>query len=378
MRTLLSPCARFVVFGAVALCLTASTISLADVPAKVNDQATQLVQKALVAEAAGKPDDRANILQQTLQIAPDFAPAHWQMGEVHADGKWTSIDDAAKLDSHSAKMDEYRQLREQAAPTVDGQLDLARWCEKAGLKDQQRAHLMFVLEMQPNNKEAISKLGLVRFQRRLVPADQLDEIKAKLQDSRDESKEWKTKIDDWHAQLQKNPHDPEVLKQIRAVRDAGALHFISKELANSGEDACLAIIDATAEMHQQWATETLLRAALYSPYQEVSNRAIYALKSRPVFDYVPLLIEKLKAPIRVEYDVLNYDVNNFTQHLRLSRQAFDHEDVKIDYASVTNTSPVLQRGSGSLSTNPGPDSSVFRTEEADSTPSASTGHGEPG
>ncbi len=76
------------------------------------------MQRALQAEAEGKPDDRADLLKQAVATAPDFAPVHWQLGEIRSGDKWTSVDDAAKQDSHSAKLDEYRKLRDQAAQTV--------------------------------------------------------------------------------------------------------------------------------------------------------------------------------------------------------------------------------------------------------------------
>ena len=193
------------IYGALALVLSISQRALADAALAPNDQALQLVQRALLAEADGKPDDRAKFLQQALSIAPDFAPAHWQSGEIRTDNRWASVDAAAKHDAHSAKLDEYRKLRDQAGATVDDQLNLARWCEKAGLKEQQRAHLTFALQLQPNNKEAISKLGLVLFQHRLVLASQLDDIKAKIKESTAISKVWKDRVDDWRQQLKDHP-----------------------------------------------------------------------------------------------------------------------------------------------------------------------------
>src|SRR5262249_23146223 len=157
--------------------------------------------------------------------------AHWQSGEVRSGDQWMSIDDTAKRDLRSAKLDEYRKLRDQAAQTVESQLNLARWCDRAGLKEQQRAHLMSALELQPRNKEAIAKLGLVRLRGQLVPADQLDDIKAKQEQSLAVSKEWKDRVGEWAKQLKENPSDPEVLKQIRAVRDPAAIYAMQSGFA---------------------------------------------------------------------------------------------------------------------------------------------------
>ncbi len=245
------------------------------------------------------------------------------------------IDNVAKQDSQFAKFDEYRKLRDQSAQTVDDQLQLARWCEKVGLKEQQRAHLMFALELQPNNKEAISKLGLVRFHGQLVPATQLNDIKAKLDSSTAVSKEWKARVDGWSEQLKKHPNDVEILKQIRAVRDPAAIWALQSGLAYSGQDACLAVVDALAAMPQQAATDSLLHAAVFSPLDEVSRAAVYVLKKRSPYSYVPALLSAMQAPIRYEYDVLNFNATNFTHQLALSQEKPDSNNVVVYYDSET-------------------------------------------
>jgi Pretoxin HINT domain len=305
MRTAFWFCARMMGCGAVVLVVFISQHALADAALAPNDQALQLVQRALLAEADGKPDDRATFLQQALSIAPDFAPAHWQSGEIRTDNQWTSIDDAVKHDAHSAKLDEYRKLRDQAGETVDDQLNLARWCEKAGLKEQQRAHLTFALELEPNNKEAISKLGLVSFQHHLVPASQLDDIKIRIKESTAVSKVWKDRVDGWQQQLKDHPNDPEVLKQIRAVRDPAAIYALNRGLAQSGQDACLAVVDALAAIPQQAATESLLRIALFSSIDEARRNAVYALKERSPYSYVPILLSAMQSPIFISTDAMN-------------------------------------------------------------------------
>ena len=332
-------------------------------PLSSSDQAADLVHRARMAEADGKPEVRSENLQQALSVAPDYAPAHWEVGEIRSGDQWVSIDDAAKHDAHSEKLDEYRKLRDETAGTLDAQLKLARWCEKAGLKEQQRAHLMFALQLDPKCKEAIAKLDLIRYRGSLVSKAKLDDVKAKAKESLSESNEWKTTAYHWRQKLQDGTKSEraEVLRQIAEVRDPAAIGALEKELNNSGETAALAVIDALTAMPQQVATESLLRAAIFSQFSEVRHRAAYSLRSRSLYSYAPLLIAAFKAPIEVEYNVLNFDANNFTHQLRLSRAAADHEDVNIQYASSTFTSPVVRVGQGSVTSPVPPDSSAMRT-----------------
>ncbi|HZZ29751.1 MAG TPA: polymorphic toxin-type HINT domain-containing protein [Pirellulales bacterium] len=301
------------------------------------DQAAKLVQQALKAEAAGKPAERDALLKQALAIAPDYAPAHWQRGEVKSSTGWVSVDEAAKRDAHSAKLDEYRQLRDQAGVTVDEQLNLARWCEKAGLKEQQRAHLLFALDLDPGNKEATTKLGLVRYRGQLVPTAQLDDIKAQVKQSFAESNQWKQQAAQWLQQWREKPQTrDDILKQIRAIRDPAAIPSLEKMLSNSGLEVGKAIVECLAAMPQQAATESLLRFAVFSPYDEVAKTAIYALKSRSPYGYVPILLLALKMPIQYQYDILNFSSYNFVHQLKLYQEEPDRNDLLVTYENKTS------------------------------------------
>jgi len=350
MRTSFLFCAGLIGLGALAVVLSLPLPARADAlaaqpsaSAKAADQAAQLVHSALEAEADGKPDVRANFLHQALAVAPDFAPAHWQSGEIQTGDRWISIDTAAKQDAHSAKLDEYRKLRDQAGATVDEQLDLARWCEKAGLKEQQRAHLMFALELQPNCKEAISKLGLVRYRGELVPAAQLDGIKAQLKQSMAESKEWKARVYGWRQQLQDhlNASHSDLLKQIRDIHDPAAIAPLERYFAKSTLDVHMAIIDSLATMPQQAAVESLIRYAVFSQYGDARQKAAYELKSRPIYCYAPILLAAMKLPIYVEYHVLDLDAHNFTHELSLYQAGAEQDQLYVEYRSSTFTSPKI-------------------------------------
>ncbi|HZZ27741.1 MAG TPA: polymorphic toxin-type HINT domain-containing protein [Pirellulales bacterium] len=277
-------------------------------PANVKaDQAAKWVQQALQAEADGKSAECDTLLKQALAIAPDYAAAHWQRGEIKSNTGWVSIDEAAKHDAHSAKLDEYRQLRDQAGATADEQLNLARWCEKAGLKEQQRAHLLFALDLDPNNKEAIGKLGLVEYRGEMIPKAQLDDVRDRDRQLMTDSQEWKSRIYSWRQQLQNHPnssHD-DMLNNIRAIRDPAAIPSLEKELSNGGIAVGNAVIASLAAMTQQAATDALVRMALYSPYDEVRKGAAYDLRSRSMYSYVPVLVSALRAPIQVTDEVQN-------------------------------------------------------------------------
>jgi hypothetical protein len=87
-------------------------------------KAEQLLQRALESELAGESARRDALLNDALQVAPDFAAAHWHSGHVRQNQQWVSIADAQQQAAAAPHRAEYEQLREQYAGTLDGELNL--------------------------------------------------------------------------------------------------------------------------------------------------------------------------------------------------------------------------------------------------------------
>ena len=118
-----------------------------------------------------------------MPVAPDGARgagagrgAHWQSGEVKFENRWTKIDDVPKLAKKDSDLGAYEAQRNRAADTLDGQLNLARWCLHRGLNEQARAHYNQVLSFDADNVEARSQLGFRRVGNAWVAKPELDEM----------------------------------------------------------------------------------------------------------------------------------------------------------------------------------------------------------
>ncbi|MFH1266199.1 MAG: hypothetical protein ABIK89_10770, partial [Planctomycetota bacterium] len=85
--------------------------------------------------------------------------ALWHSGHVRQDNGWVKFDELAKRSAKDDRLAEYRQRREESAETLEGRLELARWCSRHQLHDQARAHLTEVLRLDPNHAEARRRLG---------------------------------------------------------------------------------------------------------------------------------------------------------------------------------------------------------------------------
>ncbi len=125
------------------------------------------------------------------------------------------------------------------------------------------------------------------------------------------------------SSLKKHPNDEEVLKTNSCCARSLSAIFALRKLSHSGQKACLAVIDALSTMPQQSSTHALVSIALNSPIDEVSRSAVYALKSRSLYGYVPYLLSLMKMPVRYEYDVLRLSLDNVTGQFMMFQEGPD-------------------------------------------------------
>src|SRR5688500_13942380 len=136
---------------------------------KSEAEAAALVDRAITAQINGRSEERAALLAQALEIAPDYAPARWHSGQVLHNGRWTKAADLALRAASDEKLAEYRRLRLMHGGNAVGELQLARWCRKQGYDEEARLHWIGVLLHDPTNFEAIRALGLQKYRGRWLP-----------------------------------------------------------------------------------------------------------------------------------------------------------------------------------------------------------------
>ena len=270
-------------------------------PAQTIADAKQLVQQALEAEAQGSPNERAALLQQAQQAAPECADAHWQAGDVKLNGAWTHFDAPSKDPKVVAKLDEYRQRQDQAKNTVQDQTDLALWCEKAGLAEQAKLHWFNVLKLQPNSKQAQSKLGVVRYHGMFMPASQVASFNDNQKKQQADFTKWKDQLAALRKQVESGNKADEALDQIRDIHDVAAIPAMEAEFGKAKLELGKAVVQALSKMQEFAATQSLVKFAVLSPHPEVRQDAAKALKPRSMFAYVPLLVSGLDTLTSVTY-----------------------------------------------------------------------------
>ena len=105
------------------------------------------------------------------------------------------------------------------------------------------------------------------------------------------------------------------IDEIRAVDDLAAIPAFedvtlkgpqaANEKNTTVRQLSLAFVSALDKMHDEAATNSLLRHAVMSSFVDVRAEAIGELRYRPLEDFVPTLLDNFIAPMQSAYRVVN-------------------------------------------------------------------------
>jgi hypothetical protein len=270
--------------------------------------AEDLVQAALGADAEGNTHERARLLDEALKRDPNCALARWQSGYIQVGGKWLAIDDAAKQFADNGRLALYRQKRDALVDTADNHRELARWCRKNRLLDEERIHWAKVLAFEPQNAEAIAALGLKEHQGRLLTKDELEQERERERRQAAALRRWAPQVQKWRSALERGGQgEKAALDALAELSDPEALPALESGFAGPGRKKPsarleLLLVEVAARIPHPDATQVLLRRAVAGS-GEVRDAACRALQKRPLHEFVPQLIAALPGKFQTQFRI---------------------------------------------------------------------------
>lgn len=288
-------------------------------------EAANLVRKALRAEAEGDLAARAKLLREAVDTDANFAPAHWQSGEVKVGERWLAAEDAARENEWSGKFVAYQQGRAAAPQTADGQLALARWCKEQGLVEQERIHLANALRLQPakgKRAEVINKLGLVRYRNQLMPAATAEVLKKQAKEADAALAKWKPILTRLRGDLESRDKNRQEAARttLKEVQDPAIIPALEAVFATAKPEVGESAIAGLSAMPQQVATDSLMRFAIFAKHEEVRAAAGKALAARDIFSYAPQLLSEMHTLIEVNFQIGMTEGGAFREQLTLFQE----------------------------------------------------------
>lgn len=279
---------------------------------KVQPDAAQLTEKAIKAGLAGDLPLRRELLERAIAAAPDYAAARWEAGQIRAGEQWLPVRQAQATALADDTLARYQKLRETTPDTPQGHYQMARWCRRNRLADEQRYHWLRVLQADPQNEEALKSLGMVWYDGELVPRETADRLRDQERRQAQAQKHWRSRIAAWERALDAGDAR-RGLTELREEVDESAILTFEKLAASiaraSTDDAenrrrlCGAFLEALADMPTFAAAESLVRFALLAPDESHREYATKYLAARPLHETVPLLLRGLRAPIESQFDI---------------------------------------------------------------------------
>lgn len=316
-------------------------------PATANDTSKTkvdcLVAAAAQAEIAGDVPRSFSLLHDAVRLDPANAAVHWQLGEMKAGDRWTTIEETQRQAMLNPRLVEYYRRRGASDNSVQADLALARWCRKNNLLDEANYHWRRVVAADPKNEEALRALGLHWQRGQLLTPEQIAQQKDDLHESKQAVERWELKIAKWRRALASGDSAAReaALAEIRSIDDANAIRPIERiTFGKESRDvhhvtACremaAAFVEALGKMPAQAATESLVRHAVFAADGNARNAATENLKHRDQHDYVPILLSGLSMPIESTHSIQSNGID-----VRYSHSLYC-EGADRDWASDTSS-----------------------------------------
>lgn len=291
-------CATVVVFSLSTYCFAA--------PPQVHARAAQaLVIEALHHQALGLDDERERLVAQAAAEAPHLPSVNWAQGKVQFRQAWVDLNEVPRLAREHETLVKYNAVREDYADTVEGQLQLAAWCDKQGLAAQSRAHLSRVLDLEPDHLGARRLLGFVRVDQQWIAKSEVDAERKQTAAYNANLQRWRKNITQCRTNLQSisSSRREAARKRLRAIDDPTAVAAIESLLGYETSELALPAIASLAQMTAPEATEALARVSVLSQEAEVRRAAATALRQRPFDTFIPQLLSSLYTPVEARVHV---------------------------------------------------------------------------
>ncbi|MGE5194341.1 MAG: polymorphic toxin-type HINT domain-containing protein [Deltaproteobacteria bacterium] len=264
------------------------------------------VERVLRAEVAGAVDRRTQ-LAETLKQHPNSAPARWQAGFVKDGNSWRSYDALPGETKAGDLLDQYRHRRGEAPLTFRGQLDLANWCRKRGLYDQEHAHLRAALTLGADGEEAdiLARLGYRVVAGAWLSRENLRDWQRFNQQTAGALKRWEVRLNAIVEGLSGSRlQRAGALAKLREIADPSAIPAIELLLTGESENRALLALEVFGRIPGPEASLALAKQGVFSKWPEVRKVAAKNLTSRTFEDFVPGLISLLATPVvRVDFPV---------------------------------------------------------------------------
>jgi hypothetical protein len=262
---------------------------------------TKIVEDALRREASEAVEDRCDLLRPALAQGVAYPPAYWQSGFVFDTRlkEWMTPAEVAAESSHDPRLKAYAKFRGEHGDTIEGHLEVARWCIAKKLDDEAHAHLTRVLELDPNQSVARRLLGYRLERGSWINQQEQAEAQAKANKAAKDLAKWKPLLEKLRSAMRSGSKSQRAQRRskLEAIRDPAAVGAIDAVFCARGGDDMQLGISLLENLQSAESAAILARYAVFAPWDSAGKRAAQALRSQRTQDYVPLLLAGMQSQV---------------------------------------------------------------------------------
>jgi hypothetical protein len=311
--------------------------------AELKEKSETALREVIGREAVGDLAERNSSLDALIEQNPNFALARWQRGFVRTAEGWRPVDELTKPNSESSQEIAYRKLREKTPEGLAGNLLLASWCKKHGLKEAARGHWLRTLLFDANSEEAHLGLDHTRVNGAWQAPEDIAEAKARAVATRNAVKNHWQNISQSAEAYANGPEDKKQLceSKLREIRDPAAMPLLSLALVPKGDESALLLVDLLKSVPVLEATHALSDVGVRTDSDAVRKAVIEELKTRDEHAVIPPLLLAMSTPVTSEMKLTLSDDGALMYGHVFSRENQVQKQLRIENTRFSTSSAVI-------------------------------------
>lgn len=267
------------------------TLPLAAADKPVEPRASELQARvdAMLAREAHESVDRRAALRETLSKASTPAELHWQAGQVKWNDKWVNAEDVPTL-APSSRLAEYLERRDKMEPTTKQHFELAGWCRKAALPQQEQAHIFAAMYCDPSlaSPTNLKRAGYVQQGGRWISPDEQQAVADYLATCRRSMQRWHARLESIRDRLVRSDTErARAQAELAIIDDPSVLPAVDFIIASAGAVGLETAIDFFAKFDEFESSQLLAKYAVFSNDPIARSRAARALMGREFEHFIP-------------------------------------------------------------------------------------------
>jgi hypothetical protein len=278
-------------------------------PTQAEIEAREHIHQALLAETQGDNTVRVRHLATVWLDQPALAEANWHLSRVQVAGKWLTLSEAEALAAADANLRKYQQQRD-AAKNAKLLLALARWCTKTGWEDAAKLHYAQILQSADANddmrNEAIDSLHLQRVNGSWMTREEIAERNATESAIEEAMNTWRPKLKKLQVTIDgdNEKRRQRALADLQQIEDPAIIPVLDSFLGEGGERFHEAAVQQLQRFRHYESTLALVHFSVLARSPQAREAAVVELASRPLHEYVPVLLQCLAAPVKSQFQVV--------------------------------------------------------------------------